>query len=128
MTDPMARAREEALNLLNDQLSAMHVTLEDENGCEVYNAALPLIERLLTREAEVRGEEREDFAPCPTCHQYSHSLGEDRIAEAFRHFQSMMMSEIKGYPTHHAFDERTRDAAQVLVSAIRDGATGGVQS
>lgn len=61
----------------------------------------------------------EDFAPCPTCHQYSHTLGDDQLTEAFMHFQSMFSHRGDGIPTQHTFDDRTRDAAQVLMAAAR---------
>lgn len=61
---------------------------------------------------------REGFAPCPTCRQYSHSIGEDQIAKAFRHFQGMFSHRDDGIPTQFAFDQETRDAAQVLVAAL----------
>lgn len=64
-----------------------------------------------------------DFAPCPLCHQYSHSIGEDRIAEAFNHFQMMYAHPIRGTPMGHIFDEETRDAAHVLLAAIRASST-----
>jgi hypothetical protein len=59
------------------------------------------------------------FVPCPFCHQYSYSINDDKLAEAFRHFQSMQMNELKGYPTHYTFSEETRDHAQVLMAAAR---------
>lgn len=60
-----------------------------------------------------------EFAPCPTCRQYSHSLGEDQLADAFKHFQSMYSHRGDGIPTQYSFDERTRKAAQVLMAAAR---------
>lgn len=60
-----------------------------------------------------------DFSPCPTCGQYSHSIGEDRLAEAFLHFESMYSHRGDGIPTQFNFDEKTRDFAQVLVAAAR---------
>lgn len=65
----------------------------------------------------------ERFAPCPVCKQYSHSVGEDQLAQAFMHFQSMFSHRGDGIPTQHTFDEATRDAAQVLMSAARHAAT-----
>lgn len=62
---------------------------------------------------------REDFAPCPFCHQYSHSIGEDQLAKAFMHFQSMYGHPVRGHPMGDVFDEQTRDAAQVLMAAAR---------
>lgn len=59
------------------------------------------------------------YAPCPTCRQYSHSLGDDALAEAFNHFQAMYSHRGDGIPTQHSFDEETRDAAQVLMTAAR---------
>jgi hypothetical protein len=59
------------------------------------------------------------FAPCPLCKQYSHSLGEDQLADAFMHFQSMFSHRGDGIPTQHNFDETTRDAAQLLMAAAR---------
>lgn len=65
----------------------------------------------MSREAE--------FVACPTCKQYSHSIGEDRLAAAFNHFQMMLSHRVDGIPTQHCFDEATRDAAQVLMAAAR---------
>lgn len=58
------------------------------------------------------------FAPCPTCNQYSHSLGERQITDAFNHFQSMFSHRGDGIPTQFVFDQKTRDSAQVLMGAI----------
>lgn len=66
------------------------------------------------------------YAPCPTCHQYSHSLGDDALAKAFNHFQAMTDHRGDGSPTQHVFDEETRDAAQVLMAAARS-ADGGLR-
>ena len=60
-----------------------------------------------------------NFAPCPVCKQYSHSIGEDQLAEAFRHFESMFSHRGDGIPTQFVFDQQTRDAAQVLMAAAR---------
>lgn len=60
-----------------------------------------------------------EFIPCPLCRQYSHSIPDDRLAEAFRHFESMYAHPLRGSPMGHHFDERTRDFAQVLVAAAR---------
>lgn len=66
------------------------------------------------------GELRQnDFVPCPFCKQYSHSIGEDQLAAAFMTFQSMWSHRDDGIPTRYCFDERTRDAAQVLMAAAR---------
>jgi hypothetical protein len=60
------------------------------------------------------------FAPCPTCHQYSHSIGEDALARAFMHFETMVIENpLKPYPTGYVFSEETRDAAQVLIALAR---------
>lgn len=67
---------------------------------------------------EVTKADRDAYAPCPTCHQYSHSIGEDRVTAAFRHFQSMASHRGDGIPTQDVFDEQTRDHAQVLVAEI----------
>lgn len=63
----------------------------------------------------------ERVAPCPTCGQYSHSLGEDATTAAFNHFQSMFSHRGDGIPTQYCYDEQARDAAQVLMSALRQG-------
>jgi len=68
-----------------------------------------------TRPTPVHGE----YSPCPTCHQYSHSIGDDALAKAFNHFQSMIAHPVRGHPMGDAFDEATRDAAQVLMAAAR---------
>lgn len=62
--------------------------------------------------------EREGYAPCPVCKQWSHSLRGDAVAEAFMHFHSMHDHRGDGIPTQHNFDQRTRDAAQVLCGQI----------
>ena len=59
------------------------------------------------------------FAPCPYCRQYSHSIGEDRLAKAFMHFQSMYAHPVRGHPMGDNFDEQTQDAAQVLMAAAQ---------
>lgn len=72
-----------------------------------------------TMSEKLEQEAREGFAPCPTCKQYSHSLGGDQLAEAFMHFQMMFSHRGGGIPTQFVFGERTRDAAQVLIAAAR---------
>lgn len=57
-------------------------------------------------------------APCPTCKQYSHTLRTDEIGEAILHFETMIQLEHKSYPTMRAFDDKTRDMAQRLVSTL----------
>jgi len=59
-----------------------------------------------------------EFAPCPTCHQYSHSIGNDALTAAFNHFQSMYAHPVRGHPMGHNFDETTRDAAQLLIGCL----------
>ncbi len=59
-----------------------------------------------------------EFAPCPTCSQYSHSIGDGQITAAFSHFQSMISHRGDGIPTQFLFDEATRDAAQALLAAV----------
>lgn len=61
----------------------------------------------------------EGFAPCPTCGQYSHSLGDDELADAFNHFQTMYAHPVRGHPMGYIFDEKTRTAAQILIAAAR---------
>lgn len=62
---------------------------------------------------------REGYAPCPTCGQYSHSIGEDELAAAFNHFQMMYAHLVRGHPMGYVFDEQTRNAAQVLMAAAK---------
>lgn len=62
--------------------------------------------------------EREGFAPCPTCRQYSHSLGSDAVTDAFNHFQSLTAHPVRGHPMGSAFEDATKDAAQVLTSEL----------
>lgn len=62
---------------------------------------------------------QEGFAPCPTCGQYSHSIGGDQLAEAFRHFETMFSHRGDGIPTQFVFGMETRDAAQILMAAAR---------
>jgi hypothetical protein len=59
------------------------------------------------------------YAPCPTCHQYSHSIGEDALTEAFNYFRSMAAHPVRGTPMGFNFDEKTRDMAQILVAAVK---------
>lgn len=63
--------------------------------------------------------DQRDFVACPLCKQYSHSIGEDRLAEAFLHFQTMFSHRGDGIPTQFVFDPPTRDHAQVLMAAAR---------
>jgi hypothetical protein len=58
-----------------------------------------------------------EYAACPLCKQYSHSIREDMLGEAIRHFQMMFSHRGDGIPTQFCFDEQTRDHAQVLVAA-----------
>lgn len=67
----------------------------------------------------MQGDPHPGYAPCPTCKQYSHSLGDDALADAFNHFQMMIDHRGDGLPTQHLFDEKTRDAAQVLMAAAQ---------
>ena len=60
-----------------------------------------------------------NFRACPTCGQYSHSIGEDAVTKAFMHFQTMICENpMKAYPTGHLFQAQTRDAARVLCARI----------
>lgn len=59
-----------------------------------------------------------EYAPCPTCGQYSHSIPEDRVAAAFNHFHMMYDPRGDEIPTQHWFDDHTRDHAQVLVAEV----------
>lgn len=63
-------------------------------------------------------ELKERYAPCPTCKQYSHSIGEGAITTAFNHFQTMYSHRGDGMPTQCLFDDKTQDAAQVLTQAL----------
>lgn len=67
---------------------------------------------------EKQAGERE-FAPCPICKQYSHSIGEDQLAAAFMHFGTMYSHRGDGIPTQFCFPMETRDAAQILMAAAR---------
>jgi hypothetical protein len=60
-----------------------------------------------------------EYAPCPSCGQYSHSIGEDKLSEALLHFETMYAHPLRGTPMGHVFDLITRDAAQVLIAAAR---------
>lgn len=61
------------------------------------------------------------FAPCPTCGRYSHSIEQyDAVAAAFNHFHMMISHRGDGSPTQNAFDDATRDAAQLLTSYVRE--------
>lgn len=63
------------------------------------------------------------FAPCPTCRQYSHSLGDDALAKAYMHFEMITAHPVRGHPMGHVYDDTTRDAAQVLMAAARAALT-----
>lgn len=69
--------------------------------------------------ADKVAEVAREFAPCPTCKQYDHSIHGDKLAEAFMHFEMMFSHRGDGIPTQHCFDQRTRDMAQVLVAGAR---------
>lgn len=60
-----------------------------------------------------------EYSPCPTCRQYSHSIGEDALSEAFLHFETMIAHPVRGHPMGQAFDDKTRDMAQRLMAAAR---------
>ena len=64
-----------------------------------------------------------EFAPCPLCKQYSHSISADQLAAAFKHFQSMYAHPVRGHPMGRNFDKQTRDAAQILMAAARRSQT-----
>jgi hypothetical protein len=70
--------------------------------------------------ADRRGdaEMTKGFSPCPTCHQYSHSIGDDALAKAFRHFHRMEPHPVTGLPMGDVFDDATKDAAQVMMARI----------
>lgn len=68
-------------------------------------------------EEPTTGDAVEGFDPCPFCKQYSHSLGDGQLNAAFMHFQSLIAHPMRGHPMGEAFDEKTRDAAQVLMTA-----------
>src|SRR3546814_9964486 len=57
-------------------------------------------------------------SPCPTCRQYSHSIGEAQHNQAYMHFQSMIAHPVRGHPMANAFDDQTRDAAEVPMASI----------
>lgn len=61
---------------------------------------------------------KEDFAPCPVCRAYSHSINEAQHNRAYLHFQSMIAHPLRGHPMANAFDDQTRDAAEVLMTSI----------
>lgn len=60
----------------------------------------PIIAEIINRALATRSEdvEREGFAPCPTCKQYSHSIGDDQLAEAFNHFQGDVLASRRRHP------------------------------
>lgn len=83
-------------------------------------AAMPGESELREWRADVISEEnKRKFAACPTCKQYSHSIGEDQLAAAYRHFQTMYSHRGDGIPTQFCFPMETRDAAQILMAAAR---------
>lgn len=117
-----------------DELAAAILNAVDADGDMVLYAGT-----FYTREATAAiiaaavrsfmGSERpghEGFSPCPTCKQYSHSLGDDALAKAYMHFEMMTAHPVRGHPMGHVYDDATRDAAQVLMAAARDkeGANG----
>lgn len=56
------------------------------------------------------------YAPCPTCGQYSHSIGDDQLAAALLHLTAMVDHRGDGIPTQYRFDKATRDAVMVLMA------------
>ena len=74
----------------------------------------------LTSRREEDMSDKRDFVPCPVCGQYSHTIDEGRLAEAFMHFQTMITHPLRGHPMWYAFNEKTRDAAQVLMAAAKE--------
>src|SRR3546814_13965279 len=68
------------------------------------------------------------FSPCPTCRQYSHSIGEAQHNQAYMHFQSMIAHPVRGHPMANAFDDQTRDAAEVLMASCKMGRAAGRES
>lgn len=80
--------------------------------CPVYASYRP-------KETQPVADEQGSFEPCPTCKQYSHSIGGDQLADAFMHFETLLAHPVRGHAMGPAFDEKTRDAAQVLVAAAR---------
>ena len=82
-----------------------------------YNTEAEAIAAWNTRPA--RMDAAPGFGPCPTCRQYNPPIGDDELAEAHLHFQSMFSHRGDGIPTQYTFDERTRDMAQRLVAAAR---------
>jgi hypothetical protein len=85
---------------------------------QLARQAADTIEALLAGEAP----QIEDFAPCPTCRQYSHSIGNDAVTAAFNHFQAMYAHPVRGHPMGHVFEEETRDAAQVMMGLLAEKA------
>jgi hypothetical protein len=73
-------------------------------------------------EGSMTEDKAPEFAPCPLCKQYSHSIGDDELTAAWMHFHTMIAHPMRGHPMGHAFDEKTRDAAQVLMAAARSTA------
>src|SRR3546814_18385057 len=57
------------------------------------------------------------FSPCPTCRQYSHSIGEAQHNQAYIHFQSMIDHTVRGYLMANAFDDQTQDAGAVPMAS-----------
>src|SRR3546814_8510235 len=68
--------------------------------------------------SDVCSSDLASFSPCPTCRQYSHSIGEAQHNQAYMHFQSMIAHPVRGHPMANAFDDQTRDAAEVLMASI----------
>jgi hypothetical protein len=58
------------------------------------------------------------FTPCPTCGQYSHSISDDFVGEAHRHFEAMFSHRGDGLPTQHVHSAATRDMAQRLLGSM----------
>lgn len=77
----------------------------------------------MTIKEQAVSDARSGFVPCPACKQYSHSIGEDQLTAAFNHFHTMLAHPVRGHAMCDAFDEKTKDAAQVLMSAAMKAAS-----
>ena len=108
----IAALEAERIGLLQANLEAntqlAQVTLKKRNLEDSLAEAAAEIARL---RAEAAKRERPDFAPCPTCHQYSHTIAGGLVEEAAMHFTAMIDGR------QYRFDDQTRDMAQRLIAA-----------
>ena len=93
----------------------LDTSAETGNAINIDALAKALVESIKT--VELTKVIPINYAPCPLCKQYSHSIHDDKLTDVYLHFHTMICNNpMKGYPTGHMFSAETRDAANVLLS------------